>query len=188
MLLLQSFLPKLEAGHLQFLYAEWKFILHWTCADELGLIFQVESTLMKHPGVSAAAVVGVPDQRLNEVVVAFIRLQENWHWNPPGNSNMRGASLQVARQGAEDEQVFSGLDLRLHCERLGLSRYTLPTCLGSSMSCNHHPLYQRADGIWTTMIVAAMKTLLVLTPPATWWLKVAREIVIRLKAGGWNPK
>lgn len=103
-------------------------MLDWSCADELGLNFQVESTLMKHSGVLAAAVVGVPDPRLNEMVVGFIRLREKWHWNPQGKFSVQDVSLQVSRQGAEEEQAVSGLDLRLHCERLGLSRYTPFLC------------------------------------------------------------
>jgi fatty-acyl-CoA synthase len=36
---------------------------------------EVEAYLMKHPGINAVAVVGFPDARLNEVAVAFVRLE-----------------------------------------------------------------------------------------------------------------
>lgn len=42
---------------------------------------EVESILSQHPGVHAVAVVGVPDARLTEMVVACVRLRENWRWN-----------------------------------------------------------------------------------------------------------
>jgi fatty-acyl-CoA synthase len=36
---------------------------------------EVEAYLIKHPGINAVAVVGFPDARLNEVAVAFVRLE-----------------------------------------------------------------------------------------------------------------
>jgi fatty-acyl-CoA synthase len=36
---------------------------------------EVETYLIKHPGINAVAVVGFPDARLSEVAVAFVRLE-----------------------------------------------------------------------------------------------------------------
>jgi fatty-acyl-CoA synthase len=36
---------------------------------------EVEAYLMGHPAINVAAVVGLPDARLNEVAVAFVRLE-----------------------------------------------------------------------------------------------------------------
>jgi acyl-coenzyme A synthetase/AMP-(fatty) acid ligase len=40
---------------------------------------EVEAYLMTHPDVNLAAVVGLPDARLSEVAVAFVRLEPGRH-------------------------------------------------------------------------------------------------------------
>jgi fatty-acyl-CoA synthase len=35
---------------------------------------EIENTLLEHPGVAEAAVVGIPDERWGEIVAAFIRM------------------------------------------------------------------------------------------------------------------
>ncbi|KAE8655306.1 2-succinylbenzoate--CoA ligase [Hibiscus syriacus] len=42
---------------------------------------EVEAVLIHHPGVFSSIVVGIPDPCLAEVVVACIRLRENWQWS-----------------------------------------------------------------------------------------------------------
>lgn len=48
---------------------------------------QVEAVLLEHPGIVSAVVIGVIDVRLGELVVACVRLQENWTWSDVENRN-----------------------------------------------------------------------------------------------------
>ncbi|XP_009800224.1 2-succinylbenzoate--CoA ligase, chloroplastic/peroxisomal isoform X1 [Nicotiana tabacum] len=41
---------------------------------------EVEAVLSQHPGISASVVIGLPDSRLTEMVIASIRLKDNWQW------------------------------------------------------------------------------------------------------------
>uniref|UniRef100_A0A5B6YT33 Uncharacterized protein n=1 Tax=Davidia involucrata TaxID=16924 RepID=A0A5B6YT33_DAVIN len=41
---------------------------------------EVEAILSQHPGVSGIVVVGLPDARLTEMVVACIQIREGWQW------------------------------------------------------------------------------------------------------------
>lgn len=45
------------------------------------LVAQVEAILSQHPGVSGIVVVGLPDTRLTEMVVACVQLRDNWRWS-----------------------------------------------------------------------------------------------------------
>jgi len=40
----------------------------------------VEAVLSQHPGVFRAVVVGIPDPRLSEKVIACITIREDWRW------------------------------------------------------------------------------------------------------------
>ncbi|XP_058196951.1 2-succinylbenzoate--CoA ligase, chloroplastic/peroxisomal isoform X2 [Rhododendron vialii] len=42
---------------------------------------EVEAILSQHPGVSGIVVVGLPDTRLTEMVVACVQLRDNWRWS-----------------------------------------------------------------------------------------------------------
>ncbi|XP_021812410.1 2-succinylbenzoate--CoA ligase, chloroplastic/peroxisomal [Prunus avium] len=41
---------------------------------------EVERILLQHPGVNGAVVVGIPDARLTEMVVACVQVREDWQW------------------------------------------------------------------------------------------------------------
>ncbi|XP_015166642.1 2-succinylbenzoate--CoA ligase, chloroplastic/peroxisomal isoform X3 [Solanum tuberosum] len=61
---------------------------------------EVEAVLLQHPGISASVVIGLPDSRLTEMVVACIRLKDNWQWtdsssNHPVNKNEHCLSSSV---------------------------------------------------------------------------------------------
>lgn len=61
---------------------------------------QVEAVLLQHPGISASVVIGLPDSRLTEMVVACIRMKDNWQWtdsssNHPVNKNEHCLSSTV---------------------------------------------------------------------------------------------
>ncbi|KAM3250970.1 2-succinylbenzoate-CoA ligase, chloroplastic/peroxisomal [Capsicum annuum] len=61
---------------------------------------EVEAVLLQHPGISASVVIGLPDSRLTEMVVACVRLKDNWQWtdsssNYPVNKNEHRLSSTV---------------------------------------------------------------------------------------------
>ncbi|KAL3691279.1 hypothetical protein R1sor_004930 [Riccia sorocarpa] len=77
---------------------------------------EVERLLVKHPAVSSASVVGVPDQRLGESVTAMVRLELGWEWADGSSSNDTKAT----------KSLVSEWSLRFHCQQQGLSRYKVP--------------------------------------------------------------
>jgi acyl-coenzyme A synthetase/AMP-(fatty) acid ligase len=85
---------------------------------------QVENVLLKHPGISSVAVVGIPDERLTEMVVAFVRLRDKWVWEEQyqGKLSVTGASNQIQVEDYRGNRVVSQIELRIHCQQLGLSR------------------------------------------------------------------
>ncbi|XP_039140908.1 2-succinylbenzoate--CoA ligase, chloroplastic/peroxisomal-like isoform X2 [Dioscorea cayenensis subsp. rotundata] len=81
----------------------------WLIGREKGLIKsggenvypeEVEAILAQHPGISNVAVVGIPDIRLSEKVVACISMRESWHWldeisgHSPGQNELSSKLLQ----------------------------------------------------------------------------------------------
>ncbi|CAI9090795.1 OLC1v1025647C1 [Oldenlandia corymbosa var. corymbosa] len=50
---------------------------------------QVESIVSQHPGISGVIVLGLPDPRLAEMVVACIQLKDNWKWIESNSVNER---------------------------------------------------------------------------------------------------
>jgi acyl-CoA synthetase (AMP-forming)/AMP-acid ligase II len=80
---------------------------------------EVEGVLLRHPGVAAAAVVGLPHVRLGEQVAAAVVLREGWKWQEADN-------IQQQQQQQQQQQVLSEADLQQHCRSAGLSAYKLP--------------------------------------------------------------
>lgn len=76
-------------------------------------MIQVEALLLEHPGVIAAVVVGIPDARLTEKVVACIRLRENWQWSNNNEHTAQGKELSSSSE-----------ILRGYCRQKNLSRYS----------------------------------------------------------------
>lgn len=95
---------------------------------------QVETALMKHPGISAVAVVGIPDERLSESVVAFVRLRDKWVWEDKyeGTLSVTGASNEIQMEDYRINRVVSPVELRIHCQQLGLSRSILESLFPQS--------------------------------------------------------
>lgn len=75
---------------------------------------EVETVLLQHPGVSSCVVIGIPDFRLSEMVVACVCLRENWKW------------VDEKKAGSLDAKEISGKALQIHCRERNLSRFKLP--------------------------------------------------------------
>ncbi|GKD22205.1 2-succinylbenzoate--CoA ligase, chloroplastic/peroxisomal-like protein [Tanacetum coccineum] len=73
---------------------------------------KLESVILKHYGISTIAVVGLPDARLTEMVIARIQLNHNWTWV---DSSSDHSTIQK-------EQCLSKETLRQHCRTNNLSR------------------------------------------------------------------
>ncbi|CAK7345905.1 unnamed protein product [Dovyalis caffra] len=76
---------------------------------------EVEAMLLQHPGVIATVVVGVPDARLTEMVVACIKLRESLQWT---NNN--------CKQSAENKLTLCSEILRNHCRENNLTGFKVP--------------------------------------------------------------
>lgn len=76
---------------------------------------EVESVLSQHPGVARAVVVGVPDSRLGERVVACVSVKDGWNWvDARAEHEHRGG-------GKVSPQILHG-----HCRTKELSRFKVP--------------------------------------------------------------
>lgn len=75
---------------------------------------EVEAVLSQHPGVAKVVVIGVPDSRLGEKVVACVSIRDGWKW----------ADARAEHQG-EGKQVSAQI-LRDHCRLKNLSRFKVP--------------------------------------------------------------
>ncbi|KAJ1267129.1 hypothetical protein BS78_07G032700 [Paspalum vaginatum] len=75
---------------------------------------EVESVLSRHPGVARAVVVGIPDSRLGEKVVACVSIRDGWKW----------VNAKVEHQG-EGKEVSPQI-LQDHCRMGNLSRFKVP--------------------------------------------------------------
>ncbi|KAL8106957.1 hypothetical protein AgCh_023674 [Apium graveolens] len=71
---------------------------------------EVEAVLMEHPGVSRAVVVGLPDTRLTEIVVACIQLKPKWTWTdycskPSAKDNYQCLSSEILQNFCRDKNL-----------------------------------------------------------------------------------
>jgi acyl-activating enzyme 14 len=87
---------------------------------------EVEGVLLRHAGVAAAAVVGLPHVRLGEQVAAAVVLREGWSWQEAGNSQQQHPQQQHQLQLQQQQQVMNQAVLQQHCRSAGLSAYKLP--------------------------------------------------------------
>ncbi|GAQ89797.1 AMP-dependent synthetase and ligase family protein [Klebsormidium nitens] len=92
----------------------------WLCGREKDMVktggenvhaAEVETILIQHPGVAAAAVAGLPDARLGEQVAALLVLMDGWTWGGPVDGQVH--HLDAAK-------------MRRHCHQRGLTRYKVP--------------------------------------------------------------
>ena len=73
----------------------------------MSLRTQVEAVILQHPGISTVIVVGLPDSRLTEMVVACIRLKDNWQWDEfnPCNDKDHCLSKEILQQFCKDKNL-----------------------------------------------------------------------------------
>jgi len=84
---------------------------------------EVEAIVLEMRGVNAAAVVGLPDDRLGEVVAVMVTLEEGWMWLGRGGHEERSASSG----GPVDRRaVVSESKLQAHCREAGLAGFKGP--------------------------------------------------------------
>lgn len=76
-------------------------------------MFQVEAILLKHPGVASAVVVGLPDTRFTEMVVACIQIKDSWKW----------ADYSSDHSDKDDHQCLSSEILKKFCKEKNLTGY-----------------------------------------------------------------
>ncbi|KAJ0081705.1 hypothetical protein Patl1_11402 [Pistacia atlantica] len=90
----------------------------WLDTGDIGHIDNcgnIETILLRHQGVIAVVVVGIPDTRLTEMVVACVKLRDNRQWS---DSN--------SEQPAENKQLYLCSEvLRQHCRGNNLTGYCL---------------------------------------------------------------
>lgn len=77
---------------------------------------EVERTLLQHPGVTSAVVVGIPDARLTEMAVACVQIRENWQWV---NTSTRDSV-------AEHMLHISSEILSQYCKEKSLTGFKIP--------------------------------------------------------------
>ncbi|XVF23098.1 hypothetical protein REPUB_Repub13aG0008800 [Reevesia pubescens] len=77
---------------------------------------EVEAVLIQHPGVISSVVIGIPDPRLTEMVIACIRLRENWQWSD--------SSSEYSAQS--NELLLSSEILRRYCREKNLTGFKVP--------------------------------------------------------------
>ncbi|XP_076897395.1 2-succinylbenzoate--CoA ligase, chloroplastic/peroxisomal-like [Bidens hawaiensis] len=78
---------------------------------------EVESVILKHPGISATAVIGLPDNRLTEVVVVCVQLNHNWTWSGSGSGS--GSERSAI-------QCISSETLQQFCRTNNLTGFKVP--------------------------------------------------------------
>ncbi|RCV30202.1 hypothetical protein SETIT_6G075200v2 [Setaria italica] len=75
---------------------------------------EVELILSQHPGVARVVVVGIPDSRLGEKVIACVSIRDGWKWVDARAEN-QGEAKEVSSQILHD-----------HCRMKKLSRFKVP--------------------------------------------------------------
>ncbi|XP_026381655.1 2-succinylbenzoate--CoA ligase, chloroplastic/peroxisomal-like [Papaver somniferum] len=77
---------------------------------------EVETVLSKHPGVSSILVVGIPEPRLSEMVIACVQISEDWLWEDQNSECLQD----------EEKLIISTEILQNYCKEMKLSRFKIP--------------------------------------------------------------
>ncbi|KAI9118805.1 hypothetical protein K1719_010250 [Acacia pycnantha] len=72
---------------------------------------EVEAVLLEHSGIAGVVIVGIPDARLTEMVVACIQPRKDWQWS---------------EQSVSEDHHLSPENLRQYCMKKNLSRFKIP--------------------------------------------------------------
>ncbi|KAG2495622.1 hypothetical protein HYH03_006222 [Edaphochlamys debaryana] len=103
----------------------------------------VEAALLQHPAVAAAAVVGLPHERLGEQVAALVVLRPGWAFRGPCLPQDPNTTPFASTSPASDPgRETSGEELREHCRAVGLAGFRLPRFVAAT----HGPLPATASG------------------------------------------
>ncbi|KAL3632361.1 hypothetical protein CASFOL_025345 [Castilleja foliolosa] len=77
---------------------------------------EVEAVLAQHSGISKIVVVGIPDSRLTEMLMACVRLKDGWRWEDFGSDHLAGDEIQC----------LSSEILRHFCREKKLTGFKIP--------------------------------------------------------------
>ncbi|KAM1123186.1 hypothetical protein FF1_004587 [Malus domestica] len=77
---------------------------------------EVERTLLQHPGVTGVVVVGIPDSRLTEMVVACVQIREDWQW----------MNTTIKHSVSKQMPHISSDVLSQHCKQKNLTGFKIP--------------------------------------------------------------
>ena len=69
--------------------------------------------MSQHPGISAVVIVGLPQLRLGEMVVACVRIRDSWIWDDTNGGETLGNS----------EWYLSSKVLKQYCRQKSLTGY-----------------------------------------------------------------
>ncbi|RLM62178.1 2-succinylbenzoate--CoA ligase, chloroplastic/peroxisomal [Panicum miliaceum] len=75
---------------------------------------EVELVLSQHPGVARVVVVGIPDSRLGEKVIACVSIRDGWKW------------VDARAEHQDETKEVSPQILHDHCRMKKLSRFKVP--------------------------------------------------------------
>jgi len=75
---------------------------------------EVELVLSQHPGVARVVVVGIPDSRLGEKVIACVNIKDGWKW------------VDARAEHQSERKEVSPRILNGHCRMKKLSRFKVP--------------------------------------------------------------
>lgn len=77
---------------------------------------EVEAILSQHPGISAVVIVGLPQMRLGEMVVACVRVRDSWVWDDINGGETLGKS----------KCHLSSEVLKQYCREKSLTGFKIP--------------------------------------------------------------
>ncbi|KAH7435662.1 hypothetical protein KP509_06G074200 [Ceratopteris richardii] len=96
--------------------------------------YEIEEILSRHPAIAAAAVAGIPDVRLGEIVGAMVLIRDDWEWDEhpkQDDSRLAAGSRRCSSHISScndmlDQKIVSQESLQQFCIHQGLSRFKIP--------------------------------------------------------------
>ena len=96
---------------------------------------EVERILLEAKGIDSVAVVGLPDERLGEIVSALITLQKGWHWNADEQDHAKGRSTYKSNDvdsTLREHSFWTPSSLKKYCRAMGLSGIKVPRIIAQA--------------------------------------------------------